>query len=241
MATAATGMRPGDQRRLSASVHPMGGRGVFNGSVQRLGLSIGLGWLAWGCLALGAAVAQEMQHTPGYAEGGDPAVAAYVAASERMHQAMAIEFTGNPDVDFARAMIPHHQGAIDMARGARLRPGAGDPGARRGDHRGAGERDRGPAQLAGGARPDGRLICGRSSAPTRGLARPRRLVTYGGVAGGAGEPYPGCQIVPAQRNSGAARRPACRRRLARSSHCFYWAFPATCRRRAGPARSCGAA
>ena len=89
---------------------------MFNGSVQRLGLSIGLGWLAWGCLALGAAVAQEMQHTPGHAEGGDPAVAAYVAASERMHQAMAIEFTGNPDVDFARAMIPHHQGAIDMAR-----------------------------------------------------------------------------------------------------------------------------
>jgi uncharacterized protein (DUF305 family) len=31
---------------------------------------------------------------------------------------MAIELTGNPDVDFARGMIPHHQGAIDMARAA---------------------------------------------------------------------------------------------------------------------------
>ena len=30
--------------------------------------------------------------------------------------AMAIDLTGDPDVDFARAMIPHHQGAIDMAR-----------------------------------------------------------------------------------------------------------------------------
>jgi uncharacterized protein (DUF305 family) len=35
---------------------------------------------------------------------------------ERMHRAMAIDFTGDPDADFARAMIPHHQGAIDMAR-----------------------------------------------------------------------------------------------------------------------------
>ena len=37
-------------------------------------------------------------------------------AVERMHRAMAIDPSGNPDRDFAAMMIAHHQGAIDMAR-----------------------------------------------------------------------------------------------------------------------------
>jgi len=45
-----------------------------------------------------------------------PATAAFKAANERMHHDMAIEFTGDADVDFVRGMIPHHQGAIDMAK-----------------------------------------------------------------------------------------------------------------------------
>jgi uncharacterized protein (DUF305 family) len=41
---------------------------------------------------------------------------AFAAVNEKMHRDMAITFSGNPDVDFVRGMIPHHQGAIDMAK-----------------------------------------------------------------------------------------------------------------------------
>lgn len=50
------------------------------------------------------------------AGGNQQAVAAYRQAMDKMHRDMAIQYTGNPDRDFAAGMIPHHQGAIDMAR-----------------------------------------------------------------------------------------------------------------------------
>lgn len=45
-----------------------------------------------------------------------PSTTAYIDANAKMHQAMAIDFTGDADVDFVRGMIGHHQGAIDMAK-----------------------------------------------------------------------------------------------------------------------------
>jgi uncharacterized protein (DUF305 family) len=45
-----------------------------------------------------------------------PSSQAFAKANAAMHGAMDIEFTGNADVDFAKGMIPHHQGAIDMAK-----------------------------------------------------------------------------------------------------------------------------
>lgn len=45
-----------------------------------------------------------------------PSTAAFMAASAKMHDDMAITYSGNADRDFAAGMIPHHQGAIDMAR-----------------------------------------------------------------------------------------------------------------------------
>jgi uncharacterized protein (DUF305 family) len=45
-----------------------------------------------------------------------PASAAFQAINQKMHEGMDITFTGNTDVDFVRGMIPHHQGAVDMAK-----------------------------------------------------------------------------------------------------------------------------
>ncbi|WP_432431520.1 CopM family metallochaperone [Chelatococcus daeguensis] len=49
---------------------------------------------------------------------GDQSVAslAFNAVNERMHRDMDVTFTGDADADFVRAMIPHHQGAVDMAK-----------------------------------------------------------------------------------------------------------------------------
>jgi uncharacterized protein (DUF305 family) len=43
-------------------------------------------------------------------------------AMEHMHRDMSIVPSGDPDHDFAAMMIPHHRGAVDMAR-AELRFG----------------------------------------------------------------------------------------------------------------------
>ena len=45
-----------------------------------------------------------------------PATKGYREANAKMHREMDIPFTNDADADFVRAMIPHHLGAIEMAK-----------------------------------------------------------------------------------------------------------------------------
>lgn len=47
---------------------------------------------------------------------GNASTEAFKEVSSKMHEDMSVNYTGNADVDFVRGMIPHHQGAIDMAK-----------------------------------------------------------------------------------------------------------------------------
>ena len=78
------------------------------------------GWL----FAAGAAFAQTQDHSahgapsPAASESKKsttPSTKAYEAAMEKMHHGMMVEYTGDADYDFVKGMIPHHQGAVDMA------------------------------------------------------------------------------------------------------------------------------
>ena len=60
------------------------------------------------------AMADDMKMDAGATSGS--ADKAFDGSMQKMMKDMAVKPTGNPDMDFVMMMMPHHQGAIDMAK-----------------------------------------------------------------------------------------------------------------------------
>jgi uncharacterized protein (DUF305 family) len=72
-------------------------------------------------IAILAASGQD-SHSQSNKQTADPSWSEFVASMNQMHADMhSIEPSGNSDIDFVRLMLPHHQGAIDMAKTELLR------------------------------------------------------------------------------------------------------------------------
>ena len=76
-----------------------------------------------GALVAGAGTAYAQSHhghgagtITSAAQDDSPATKAFRDANGKMHRDMDIRYTNDVDVDFARAMIPHHEAAIRMAK-----------------------------------------------------------------------------------------------------------------------------
>jgi uncharacterized protein (DUF305 family) len=65
-----------------------------------------------------AASAQSMQgmQMPAPPTEEPASTKAYRSAMSKMGQSMAVTYSGNADKDFVAGMIPHHDGAVEMAK-----------------------------------------------------------------------------------------------------------------------------
>jgi uncharacterized protein (DUF305 family) len=122
-------MRPGMQRDgmneghgMGRGMHGMGTHGGMGQGMHGMGQGMHRGGMHGGMGMHGGAGQGMHGMDPGShgaaapAKTRDAATIALQAVNAQMHEAMNIAYVENPDVDFTKSMIPHHQGAIDMAK-----------------------------------------------------------------------------------------------------------------------------
>ncbi|WP_284943611.1 CopM family metallochaperone [Acidisoma cladoniae] len=67
-------------------------------------------------LALAASPSVAMAQAMNMGANASPADKAFMSSMQTMMKNMDVKPTGNTDKDFVSMMMPHHQGAIDMAK-----------------------------------------------------------------------------------------------------------------------------
>jgi uncharacterized protein (DUF305 family) len=72
--------------------------------------------VALGIASAPALAQQPMPGMPMQNSADSPSTRAFKEADEKMMRQMGAAMTGDADRDFVAGMIPHHQGAIDMAK-----------------------------------------------------------------------------------------------------------------------------
>lgn len=85
-----------------------------HGAAPAPGAAAPMGQMGMGTMSMESM--QAMMKTMMPAPGDAASTKDLKSADMKMMHDMAVPYTGNADIDFRTKMIPHHQGAIDMAK-----------------------------------------------------------------------------------------------------------------------------
>lgn len=80
-----------------------------------VGIALSLAGLTANAQQAASMPAGQMSMSSSGDDNANPSTRAFKAADESMMKNMSGPFTGDTDSDFVSHMIPHHQGAVDMA------------------------------------------------------------------------------------------------------------------------------